>query len=267
MNKNHSNGFYLPMVAGLFFFMKKRPVELVEAPIIEAREVIPGVTGVSKYLEKSHQLFLASQVIEDDNQLLPRLGLVTGVEKYLKDQQRAPISGVTKYLYKLAIADKQRQALFPEVKVTGVSDYLKKQEKLHKLTGVTRYLNKQTNAPKPTGVARYVVKQSILDKQAKVLHPSSSVALSSVAKYLAKQQESEKLSTVGRYLAKQALVNKLEKNNQVKPVFTGVSKYLDLIKDEPKLSRVSKYVARQALEAKHSSVVETSVDRYMRSRG
>ncbi len=67
-------------------------------------------------------------------------------------------------------------------------------------------------------------------------------------------------------VVKIALVNKLEKNNQVKPVLTGVSKYLDLIKDEPKLSRVSKYVARQALEAKQCLVVETSVDRYMRSR-
>ena len=259
MNKKNSNGF-LPAVAGLFFFMNKpRSEEIYRIePVYPVYSKDPnGVTGVSKYLENQNALILANSVIEEPAQL------VSGVAKYLNSLDKSPTSGVSKYVLRQAIADKQHRQLTGKPEVTGVEKYLTNKKPAPELTGVAKYVKHQASLPQPSNVAKYLSKQAALNalqvKQTKV-------EVSGVAKYLQQQENLPQPSRVAKYMAKQAAIAALSAK-QVKQVaiLTGVAKYLDDQANLPQISRVAKYMARQALvEKQKPAAIETGVQKYMR---
>jgi hypothetical protein len=259
MTKKNSNGF-LPAVAGLFFFMNKPKSEGIYRdepvyPVYSKDE--SGFTGVSKYLKNQETLLLASNVAIEPAQLL------SGVAKYLDSLDQYPASGVSKYVLRQSIAEKQKRQLSGEPEVTGVEKYLKNKKPAPELTGVAKYMKHQASLPQPSNVAKYLSKQAALNAlQVK----QSKVEISGVAKYLQQQENLPQPSRVAKYMAKQAAIAALTAKQITQPtILTGVAKYLDDQANLPQASRVAKYMARQALaEKQNPAAIETGVQKYMR---
>lgn len=276
MKHNDLSGFFFPVVAGLFFCRKRHdaePTHFEESAIVAAPIYAPdasGLTGVARYLESQRKLLGAIE--EEANALASaeeqrNTQVVTGVAKYLQASEQHKVSGVARYLLKKALAEKQAGPAVAKAQLTGVAKYLSHQPAKPVLTGVAKYLKAQDNLPKATKVAKYMAKQAIASKQAKQ-HIAPGSELTGVARYLQQQENLPQLSKVAKYMRKQALLAKLEKPAVVvKPELTGVAKYLQNQENLPKISRVAKYMARQAIAQKQKvDVMETGVDKYMRSR-
>lgn len=274
MDQNYLSGFFLPAVAGLFFFMKRHDKgesyeeTHIAPPIIYAPDA-SGLTGVERYLESQRRLL---EVDKKESELLDEqrnTQVITGVAKYLEKSQKNPVSSVSRYMLKKALAEKNAPKVTPKAQETGVAKYLSNQKQVPVLSGVAKYLKKQESLPPATKVAKYMAKQALAAKHVK---PALAVIeLTGVAKYLKQQEDQQpQLSKVGKYMRKQALLAKLEKPAvvAVKPELTGVAKYLQNQDSLPKISRVTKYMARQALANKQHKIemIETSVDKYMRTR-
>ncbi len=259
MNKKNSNGF-LPAVAGLFFFMNKPNSENIyrDEPVYPVYiKDESGFTGVSKYLKHQEALLLENSLAIEPTQLL------SGVAKYLDGLDQYPASGVSKYVLRQSIAEKQKRQLSGEPEVTGVAKYLKNKKPAPELTGVAKYMKHQATLPQPSNVAKYLSKQAALNAL-QVKH--SKVEVSGVAKYLQNQENLPQPSKVAKYMAKQAAIDALtaKKIKQPSPL-TGVAKYLDDQASQPQISRVAKYMVRQALvEKQKTTAIETGVEKYMR---
>lgn len=210
MTQNIINGFAFPAMAGFFLFGKRSESRNDRDLSNAASDDLSGLTGVSRYL-KTHE------------NALP----VTGVSKYIENLNRFPASGVTKYLRKQAIAE--REAAKQEAS-TGVAKYLRNQKDLPPMSGVAKYISKMDRTP-ASGVAKYVAKQAFSTKKAKTppatgvakyLEIQEQAAPSGVAKYLAKQSIAERQAEVER-LAEAARLAELDKQ---KTIETGVGRYL-----------------------------------------
>lgn len=273
MDQNYLSGFFFPAVAGLFFFMKRQDKvgsheeTHIVTPVVYGADA-SGLTGVERYLESQRQLLEANkkeaEVLEEQR----NTQVVTGVAKYLEKANKTPVSGVSRYMIKKALAEKNAPKAVSKPQLTGVAKYLSNQKDLPVLSGVAKYLKKQESLPPATKVAKYMAKQALAAKQAKPV--AVGIELTGVAKYLKHQEDQQpQLSKVGKYLRKQELLAKLEKPVVVvKPELTGVAKYLQNQENLPKVSRVAKYMARQALASKQQKIeiIETGVDKYMRTR-
>ncbi|ASF44648.1 hypothetical protein [Methylovulum psychrotolerans] len=270
MNQNYLSGFFFPAVAGLFFFMKRHDDEgthvetHIAAPVYAADA--SGLTGVARYLESQRRLLEADKEEAESLEEQRNTQVITGVAKYLEKAQQTPVSGVTRYMLKKSLAEKNAPKPAAKLQLTGVAKYLSNQKDAPVLSGVAKYLKKQESLPPATKVAKYMAKQALAAKQAKpaVIH----IELTGVEKYLKQQEDLPQLSKVAKYMRKQALLAKLEKPAAVaKPELTGVAKYLQNQDSLPKISRVTKYMARQALANKNKiEMIETGVDKYMRNR-
>lgn len=269
MNQNYLSGFLFPAVAGLFFFMKSSDERVthqethISTPIysIDAS----GLTGVARYLEAQNKLLESSKEEAESLEDQRNTQVITGVAKYLESAKQTQISGVSRYMLKKALAEKDAPKVATKPQATGVAKYLSNQKEMPALSGVAKYLKNQDSLPKATKVAKYMAKQAIVAKQAK---PASvHIELTGVEKYLKQQESLPQLSKVAKYMKKQALLAKMEKPAVVKTELTGVAKYLEIQDSLPKVSRVTKYMARQTLANKQKiEMIETSVDKYMRSR-
>jgi len=260
MNKNNSNGFFFPAVAGLFFFMNRPRSEDIyrDEPVYPVYSKDPsGVTGVSRYLNNQNALLISESI------LIEPVQLVSGVAKYLESLDQVPTSGVSKYVLRQSIAEKQLRQLSGEPEVTGVEKYLKNKKPAPELTGVEKYMKHQASLPQPSNVARYLTKQAALS--ATQVKPVK-VEISGVAKYLQTQENLPQPSRVAKYMAKQAAIAALTaKHAEQPPILTGVAKYLDEQASQPQISRVAKYMVRQALvEKQKPAPIVTSVEKYMR---
>ena len=256
-------------VASLFLSSKKEDTQ-PEQPLKKSEPVVTftkdatGLTGVAKYLAQQAAeiaALAATQVEETVAQ-----PVVSRVAKYLEERDRTPVSGVTKYTLRQAIAQKQaKQNTVVATKLTGVDKYLKTQKPAPVLSGVAKYLKHQESLPQPSKVAKYMAKQAINAKQNR--QPTATVELTGVAKYLKHQDSLPQPSRVEKYMAKQAILAKQAKKAQVPVVVTGVAKYLTQQESLPKTSRVAKYITRQNLTAKQTPVVvKTGVEKYLRSQ-
>lgn len=259
MNKENSNGFFFPAVAGLFFFLNRSKSEEIyntepNFPVYTADS--SGKTGVAKYLDNQNALLLA-QTSETET-----AKPVSGVEKYLSSLDKSPASGVSKYVLRQSIAEKQKKQLLGIPEATGVEKYLKNQKPTPEPTGVAKYLKNQANQPELSNVAKYLAKQAAISALTpKVVKPK----LSGVAKYIAHQESLPQPSRVAKYLAKQDAISALAAKAVVPVTLTGVAKYLDEQAKQPQVSNVAKYLARQALnERQQPAKIETSVEKYMR---
>ncbi|MFZ2725283.1 MAG: hypothetical protein WAX77_03430 [Methylococcaceae bacterium] len=256
-------------VASLFLSGKKdkaeesaKKPEPTIAPVVFTKDA-SGLTGVAKYLAQQAQevAALAAQQVEET----VTQPVVSRVAKYLEERDRTPVSGVTKYTLRQAIAAKQAKQNVPTTKLTGVDKYLKTQKPAPVLSGVAKYLKHQESLPQPSRVAKYMAKQAIASKQTK--QATVSVELTGVAKYLKQQDSLPQPSRVAKYMAKQAILAKQAKKAEVPVVVTGVAKYLTQQDSLPKTSRVAKYITRQNLVAKQNPVVvRTGVEKYLHSQ-
>ena len=260
MNKKNLNGFFFPAVAGLFFFLKRPKSEdiyQVEPNYPVYTRDPSGATGVAKYLEKQNALVLENETQDELSHPL------SGVTKYLDSLDKVQSSGVSKYLLRQSIAEKQKQQTLGNNVVTGVEKYLKNKKPTPELTGVAKYLKQQDSLPQLSNVAKYIAKQAAI----KSLHvKKAEVEVSGVAKYLQRLDSLPQPSKVAKYLAKQAAISALAPKEVIKPVatLTGVAKYLDNQASQPQASRVAKYLARQALsERQKPTPIVTGVEKYL----
>jgi len=264
MNQNYLSGLCFPAVAGLFFFMKRPEVKEIDIvyPVYSADS--SGLTGVDRYLEKQKLLLLSKEAEYQEAQL--SLPVVSGVTRYLENRDRFPVTGVTKYTRRQALAAKQEKLNVIQVgATTGVAKYLKNQKPAPVLSGVAKYIKHQESLPQASRVARYIAKQTLAAKQIKstIVH----VEATGVAKYLKHQESLPQASRVAKYIAKQSLAAKQEKQIVAKVELSGVAKYLKHQESLPQVSRVAKYVARQALVAKQKpTIIQTGVEKYVRSQ-
>ncbi|MGR8933002.1 MAG: hypothetical protein ACU837_01270 [Gammaproteobacteria bacterium] len=204
------NGFVFPAMAGFFFFGKRSEVRDSQDSSLVPAEGLNELTGVARYL-KSHE----------------KSSLTTGVSKYIEDLNRFPASGVTKYLRKQAIAE--REAAKQE-SPTGVAKYLRNQKDLPPMSGVAKYINKMDRTP-VSGVAKYLAKQVVAAKTTKppqttgvtkYLQLHAQIAPTGVAKYLTKLSIAERQAESER-LAEAERLAELEKQMSME---TGVGRYL-----------------------------------------
>ncbi len=268
MNENYLGGLLFPAVAGLFFFLNKPKVEDTETVehIVYSRD-INGLTGVERYLENQQNNSLKNESLGLAEGNISSV-VVSGVTKYLQNRDQFPITGVTKYALRMSLAQKQEKQKANLVAETGVAKYIKNKGDAPIISGVAKYLKQQERLPKASKVAKYMAKKALAEKLA-----SSSLSYAEetgVAKYLKYQESLPQPSKVSRYMTKQALLAKKEEQIVVKFETTGVSRYLKHQEDRPQISKVAKYMARQVMASKQKSpmpvVIETSVDRYMRSQ-
>ncbi|MDP2901682.1 MAG: hypothetical protein Q8N96_01040 [Methylovulum sp.] len=268
MNQNYLSGLFFPAVAGLFFFMKRPEVEETQMVYPTYSGEQGGLTGVAKYLEKQNHILLENKKAKELLVSQEITLVVSGVTRYLEKRDHSPVTGVTKYTRRQALAEKQAKKEISQLSVTGVGKYLKNQKDLPVLSGVAKYLKHQDSLPKASKVAKYVARQALAEKQAKQTQALVHVEETGVTKYLKQQENLPQLSRVAKYLAKQALLSKKEKQLVVKIELTGVAKYMKKQEGLPQVSRVSKYMARQSLASRQKPIIiETGVDRYMRHQG
>jgi hypothetical protein len=212
MDINYLGVLVLPAMAGFFWFGKRDE----EADLQEVRERHEassastgdesGVSGVERYLNNP-----------------ANFTTVSSVDKYLLKRDRFPATGVTKYLRRVAVAEKQSA---PKQTATSVEKYLKSQKDVPPITGVARYLKKHERPP-ASGVAKYVARQAVAAKQVEVQ------VVTGVAKYM-ENQDRLAVSAVDKYLAKQAVAARqaeaLRQSAEAKCVDleseTGVGRYL-----------------------------------------
>ncbi len=249
MSQNNLNGLFLPAVAGLFFFMKRPKVKEIETVYPVYTRDDSGLTGVARYLENQEAILLAARnakLLEDQKSVQ----LVSGVARYIQMRDQFPTSGVTKYVLRQALAEKQKQQVPPgEIGATGVEKYLRNKKEAPGLTGVAKYLKYQESLPQPSKVAKYMAKQAILaaTQTKEVKRTASQLEVTGVAKYLQHQASLPQPSRVAKYVAKQAALAALQEMQAPVPArATGVAKYLQHQARLPQPSRVSKYVAQQA---------------------
>jgi hypothetical protein len=260
MSQKNLNGFFFPAVAGLFFFMNRPKAEDVyrvepEYPVFKKDE--SGLTGVAKYLDKQNTALITIETQDDTTQP------VSGVAKYLDNLAKIHSTGVSKYVLRQSIAEKQKKETLGKNEATGVEKYLKNQKPAPGLSGVAKYLKHQDSLPQPSNVAKYIAKQAALNSlQVKPVEAK----ISGVAKYLQHQESLPQPSRVAKYMAKQAAIAALNEKQASKPVvLTGVAKYLDTQASLPQASRVAKYLTRQALLDKQKPAPSlTGVEKYMR---
>ena len=269
MNDNYLSGLFFPAVAGLFFFMKKTPVtEITHIEPVPVYSADPsGLTGVARYLECKNALLkndIEAELPESENIIS-----LSGVDKYIQKRDQHPITGVTKYALRVALAEKKEKLNTVSCNETSVAKYLKNQKSLPVVTGVAKYLKQQESLPKASKVAKYVARQALAEKMIK--DSVIRIEETGVAKYLKQQESLPKASRVARYLAKQAVLNQKAKKQVNTISVTGVSKYLLQQDSLPKASRVARYIARQAANTNQTKLetivaIETGVDRYVRNR-
>jgi hypothetical protein len=251
MSQNNLNGLFLPAVAGLFFFMKRPKDKEIETVYPVYFGDPGGLTGVAKYLENQEAILLAARnakLLEEQKSV----SVVSGVAKYIQMCDQNPTSGVTKYVLRQALAEKQKKQIVGEVEVTGVEKYLKNKKEAPGLTGVAKYLKHQASLPQPSKVAKYMAKQAILSAtQTKdVKQVVTQLEVTGVAKYLQHQASLPQPSRVAKYVAKQAVLAVLQgKQAVVEAEVTGVAKYLQHQASLPQPSKVAKYMAKQAAMA------------------
>ncbi|GAB6141316.1 hypothetical protein JCM14076_20450 [Methylosoma difficile] len=270
MSQDNLGVFFMPAVAGLFFFMKRPKVEVIETlqPVYTVHP--SGLTGVERYLQ-SKIVVLQDQIASEcaDSESLP---ILTGVAKYLAEAEQHKVSGVSKYLLKLSLAEKQKKHEIIVVQKTGVEKYLSNVKPLPKVTGVAKYIKHQESLPKPSKVERYLAKQALASKYAPATSERASLGLqvTGVAKYLLNQESQPKPSRVARYVAKQAAMAALQGKQAVpEKKLTGVAKYLEVQDSLPKPSRVSRYIAKQAASVvteQKAAVKLTGVAKYLQEQ-
>jgi len=261
MSENSLVGLFFPAVAGLFFFMKKTYSDDMYKTDVETRVVLhenDGRSGVTRYLEKQQNV-IAPQVEQDECIAL------TGVAKYLQDQDKHPMTRVAKYALRVELADRQAKLNQSRIVETGVGKYLKNQVAAPKTTGVAKYLKRQESIPKASKVAKYITRKTFEEKL--LVNSQIIIKETGVSKYLKSQEELPKVSSVTKYLTRQALLAKQTKVASGEKIITGVAKYLQQQESLPKASSVAKYIKKQAAESeiKAEIRVETSVDKYLRS--
>lgn len=262
MSENSLVGLFFPAVAGLFFFMKKPYSDDMYKTDVEANVVTVennGRTGVARYLEKQQNL-IASQSEQEECISL------TGVAKYIQDQDKHAMTRVAKYALRVELADRQAKLNQSKIVETGVGRYLKNQVAAPKVTGVAKYLKCQENMPKTSKVAKYITRKAFEEKL--LVNSQIKIKETGVSRYLKSQEGLPKVSSVAKYLSRQAFLTKQAKQARGEKVITGVSKYLQQQASLPKVSSVSKYIKKQTLESapKVEIKVETSVEKYLRSR-
>lgn len=170
--------------------------------------------------------------------------MITGVAKYIKKNEKQHVSGVSRYVLRQSIAEKNQ--LIP----TGVSKYLQKASQGQdstKKTTVDKYLLRQEwaekNQPALTGVARYQAEQNLLERK------------KAAAELVKKYREAEEKDLME---AKIAAVVDYEKNcvsnldmsqEESNPAQTGVGRYLQSNSsgEAKKSTTVAKYIARQII--------------------
>jgi hypothetical protein len=269
MNQSNFGVAVIPAMTGFFSFGKRAKVQDIQEvapkqlPAVIKNEP-GGATGVAKYL-------LAAP-------------LVTSVAKYMKKQEKHPITGVGKYVLRQTIAE--RNAPSP----TGVAKYLAhaaKQPPVPKKSGVAKYIAKQElalpNLMVLTGVAKYQAEQDLIaqkkaiaikvqrykeaDLAATLAAREAAEAAYASSKAMEPEQyeqtvEASATTRVGRYMQEQAL---LSKN---RPKATSVSKYINqkIILDSQKpavtMSKVGKYLREQEL-AQSKKPALTGVAKYL----
>jgi hypothetical protein len=269
MSQDNLGVFFMPAVAGLFFFMKRPKVEEIETLAAVYTAHPSGLTGVERYLQ-SKIVVLPELAVECVDEAVTPL---SGVSKYLAQAEQHKVSGVSKYLLKLSIAEKQKKQEIIVVQPTGVEKYLKSVREQQKVTGVAKYIRHQENLPKPSKVEKYLAKQAIAAKYAANRATVASIGIhqvTGVAKYLLNQENQPKPSRVARYVAKQTALAALQ-HKQIAPekTLTGVAKYLQVQDNLPKPSKVSKYIAKQAVTVvveQKSAVKLTGVAKYLQGQ-
>ncbi|MEI7796045.1 MAG: hypothetical protein WCI06_05335 [Methylococcaceae bacterium] len=176
--------------------------------VVSASNVSDGHTGVSRYLDEQSST-------------------LSGVAKYLKEQEKNQPSSVTKYLARQAIAEKNK----PVVVLSGVAKYLNKNKDSAPIvrTGVEKYLANQDKTP-ASKVSKYLLQKAIAERNAppkakltrveSYLQNRPETTASSVSKYLAKQSQTVVVTQTKAEVAAvvEAIVNDV--------ALTGVEKYL-----------------------------------------
>lgn len=264
MDQNNLSGFFFPAVAGLFFFMKRptiNEVDVVHTNYPVYSKDTSGLSGVAKYLDVQDKA-LQAKLNADELAKQPDV-LMSSVSRYLQDQNKNIATGVSKYMLRQAIVEKQQIQTLKTNEGSSVERYLKNKKNAPELSGVAKYLKHQASLPQPSNVAKYMAKQAAIEAlKAKITH----VEVTGVAKYLNHQASLPQPSKVARYLAMQtALAAKQVHSIVAKNDLTGVSKYLQHQDSLPQPSRVAKYMTRQILlEQQKPAILETGVDKYMR---
>ena len=265
MDQNNLSGFFFPAVAGLFFFMKRPTINEVDVvhnnyPVYS--KDTSGLSGVAKYLDVQDKA-LQAKLNADELAKQQSDVLMSSVSRYLQDQNKNIATGVSKYMLRKAIVEKQQIQTLKANEGSSVERYLKNKKNAPELSGVAKYLKHQASLPQPSNVAKYMAKQAAIEAlKAKITH----VEVTGVAKYLNHQASLPQPSKVARYLAMQtALAAKQVHSTVAKNDLTGVSKYLQHQDSLPQPSRVAKYMTRQILlEQQKPAILETGVDKYMR---
>ena len=119
MSQNNLNGLFLPAVAGLFFFMKRPKVKEIETVYPVYSRDPSGLTGVARYLANQEAIILAARNAKllEDQKAVP---LVSGVARYIQIRDQFPTSGVTKYVLRQTLVEKQKKQIVGEIEATGV---------------------------------------------------------------------------------------------------------------------------------------------------
>ncbi len=261
MDENKFSGLFLPAAAGFFSFLRKPHSESKHAKHNEKSPVLSddGSTGVSRYIKNQLSVLDISARCRDQV-------LLSGVAKYILDQERYKLSKVARYVLRVKLAEKQiRKSRSVE---TGFDRYLKNQPVLPKVTGVSKYLKNQGNFPKVSGVSKYMLRlkyseQSILTTQTLVVKDTR------VSKYVKQQQIMPKFTSVSKYLVRQSLLDKADaKKRSLSSVkITGVARYMQKQQALPKKSGVEKYIKMHAgVVEQPSKAPETTVEKYIRGR-
>lgn len=263
MNHQNFGSAVIPAMAGFFLFGKRAKVQEIQAEKYQLPAVVEnpaGGTGVSRYLMT--------------------VPVVSGVAKYLNKKDKDPVTGVSVYVLRQTIAERNAPA------VTSVAKYLTKvaKELPHAKSTVDKYLVKQDFAAKKvsslTGVARYEAEQNLLERKKAAVALTQKYRDEEAAAMLAKQkaaakelkitkkqikdaeaaiiaQKKEASTGVGRYLQQTGM--KPDKQS------TGVSRYISkkIIADsqKPALSKVSRYIGGQSASSKKTFL--TGVARYL----
>ncbi len=223
MNDITFPGLFFPAVAGLFFFLKKPYSDDMYVNESKTVGVEDRRTGVSRYIEKQIPLV-------DSEQAQSSHVVISGVAKYIKDQEKNKLSSVERYTLRIRLAE--RQAGLTVQKVTGVGKYIKNLPTLPKTSGVSRYLKKEENQPKASSVSKYITRMKYADKANAT--QTAAFCETTVTRYLKQQEYLPKLSSVSKYLVKKTLLKKMAGDKPASPTITGVARYLQKVEILPK---------------------------------
>ncbi len=199
---------------------------------------------------------------------------ITGVDKYLLNNQAEPATGVSKYLARQILADDKPS-------VTGVEKYISRHEKADKMpaSSVAKYVSKQILKGKerafPSTVEAYLLR--------KEREENAKIATTGVGKFIqAKEKAARKLAAqqlvaecIKREEEAREAAAKLQEQQQVEletvemaeeidPNATGVDKYLSQKSSQgaTKVTGVAKYVAKKIALA-NAAPLKTGVEKYL----